>query len=239
MTRQEQFSYKLSKLPPNLYLSPAFLFAWWDKVIERSGAQAALKDHSPDFKLGRELWVAAIFACCKRIQNDKEHWVKPVDDVAPDAIVAYMKRDALGFGQLMYPIEVTTYGSDSRNIENVLKSKLDKSYTGVTRIICYITGADNSGVVDSRKLIKFVAENNPREYEVWLLGSLDSPIGSKVLPMRLVCLSADEIYDFSYTEQKHIANSAEAFKMADGLSTNRKGTIEPLGQITLQFPEVA
>ena len=64
-----EWSYKLSELPDNLMISPKFLFDWWDQVAVRYGAQRALEDKSADFKLARELWVAAVFACCKRLSS--------------------------------------------------------------------------------------------------------------------------------------------------------------------------
>lgn len=84
LCRVEVWVVQLSEIPPNIYLSPAFLFSWWDAVVQRNGSKVALEDKSPDYSRAREMWVSAIFACCKRISSGEEHWVKPVYDTAPD-----------------------------------------------------------------------------------------------------------------------------------------------------------
>lgn len=132
-------SYKLSELPDNLMLSPKFLFDWWDGVIERFGGEVALTNKSPDFKLARELWVAGVFACCKRLSSKKEHWVSAVSDEAPDALVAYFDVDHIGANRQIYQIEVTEYDNNSESLQQTLKKKMDKAYHPTTRIICYMT----------------------------------------------------------------------------------------------------
>jgi len=230
-------SFKLSEIPPNIYLSPAFLFSWWDAVVQRNGSKVALEDKSPDYCRAREMWVSAIFACCKRISSGEEHWVKPVYDTAPDTIVAYMKRDELGFGQMMYQIEVTTCGSDDKSLEDVLKAKLDKAYTQDTRIVCYVTELPEGELIRISKLKKFVEANNPRDYEVWLLSSIVVDDPDYEVPMRLICLTSDEGYDIDYAKEKLVKNIGDAFRIADGKHTNREGTVPLLGQITLEFPQ--
>jgi hypothetical protein len=229
-------SFKLSKIPPNIYLSPSFLFSWWDAVVKLNGNNIALKDSSPDYKLAREMWVSAIFACCKRISSGEEHWVKPIYDIAPDTIVAYMKRDELGYGQMMYQIEVTTCGSDDKNLEAVIKAKLDKAYTQDTRIVCYVTELPKGELIHIDKLRKFITVNNPRDYEVWLLSSINIDDSDYTVPMRLICLTNDEGYDIDYEKEKLIENIGDAIRIADGKQTNKEGTVNPLGKITLEFP---
>jgi hypothetical protein len=231
-------SFKLSEIPSNIYLSPSFLFEWWDAVIHLYGSKTALEDKSPDYSRARELWVSAIFACCKRISSSEEHWVKPVYDVAPDAIVAYMKRDELGFGELKYQIEVTTCGSDDKSLEDVLKAKLDKAYTQDTRIICYVTELPEGELIRIGNLKKFIEANNPRGYEVWLLSSIDIDDPDYEVPMRLICLTSDEGYDIDYAKEKLVKNVGDAFRIADGKQTNRKGTVPLIGKVTLEFPEI-
>jgi hypothetical protein len=230
-------SFKLSEIPPNIYLSPSFLFAWWDAVVQLNGSKAALEDKSPDFSRARELWVAAIFACCKRISSGEQHWVKPVYDTAPDAIVAYMKRDELGFGELKYQIEVTTCGSDDKSLGDVLKAKLDKAYTQDTRIVCYVTELPEGEEIHISELRKFVSANNPRDYEVWILSTVEIDDPEFQVPYRLLCLTAEEGYDIDYAKEKLVENTGEAMRIADGKRTNREGTIPLLGQITLEFPQ--
>jgi hypothetical protein len=229
-------SFKLSEIPPNLYLSPSFLFAWWDAVIKLNGSDTALNDSSPDYKRAREMWVSAVFACCKRISSGEEHWVKPIYDTAPDTIVAYMKRDELGYGQLMYQVEVTTCGSDDKSLESVLKAKLDKAYSQDTRIVCYVTELPEGELIRVGELKKFIATNNPRDYEVWLLSSIDVDEPNYEVPMRLICLTSDEGYDIDYAKEKLVRNNGDAMRIADGKQTNREGSVNFLGQITLEFP---
>ncbi len=232
-------SFKLSEIPPNIYLSPSFLFAWWDAVVQRDGSKTALEDKSPDYSRAREMWVAAIFACCKRISSGEEHWVKPVYDTAPDAIVAYMKRDELGFGELKYQIEVTTCGSDDKSLEDVLKAKLDKAYTQDTRIVCYVTELPEGELIRVGELKKFIEASNPRGYEVWLLSSINVDDPDYEVPMRLICLTSDEGYDIDYAKEKLIKNVGDAFRIADGKHTNREGTVPLLGKVTLEFPQTS
>ncbi len=205
--------------------------------MQLNGSKTALEDKSPDYCRAREMWVSAIFACCKRISSGEEHWVKPVYDTAPDTIVAYMKRDELGFGEMKYQIEVTTCGSDDKSLEDVLKAKLDKAYTQDTRIVCYVTELPDGVLIQVGELKKFIDANNPRDYEVWLLSSIVVDDPNYKVPMRLICLTSDEGYDIDYAKEKLVSNIGDAFRIADGKRTNRKGTVPLLGQINLEFPQ--
>lgn len=233
-----QWSYKLSELPDNLMISPKFLFDWWDQVVARCGAQRALEDKSADFKLARELWVAAVFACCKRLSSNKEHWVSAVSDEAPDALVAYFDLDKIGTFRQIYPIEVTEYERNSKSIEDVIKKKLSKAYTQVTRIVCYISRVDVTTFVDTVKLSKFVAKNNPHNYEVWVLGSFEPKKDNPKQPLKLFRLTgAIEDYQIDLADEKLVPNTAEAVLIPSQKSINKDGKMNLLGRLTLEFPD--
>ena len=229
-------SYKLSELPDNLMLSPKFLFDWWDGVIERFGGQVALDNKSPDFKLARELWVAAVFACCKRVSSNKEHWVSAVSDTDPDALVAYFETDDIGAKRQIYQIEVTEYDNNSESLEQTLKKKLDKAYHPTTRIVCYITRTKKDFELKLEELMDFVSSNNPRNYEVWLLGGFTPKRDTAQNPQKLFCLTTGEDYQVDMAEEKLMPNVGEAVWVPTAKSTNKDGKLTPLGQLTLEFP---
>lgn len=229
-------SFKLADIPADTYLSPSFLFDWWDGVIRHCGPEAALYNKSPDFKLGRELWVAAMFACAMRKQSSIEHWVKPVKDTAPDAIVAYFKKDDIGYGELKYSIEVTTYGKYSQSLETVLKAKLDNNYPDYTRIICYISDREQPEDINVTALRDFVGRNNPTGFEVWILGAADDPLQDGEPPLRLDCLTMQDRVDIYYNKDRHLKNLGDAFRIT-GKGTSKDGLVENLGRIHLQFPQ--
>lgn len=232
------WSYKLAKLPDNLMISPNFLFDWWDEVIERCGSEKALNDRSDDFRLARELWVAAVFACCQRLSSGKEHWVAAVSDQAPDALVAFFDLDNIGAFRQIYPIEVTEYERNSKSIEDVIKKKLDKAYTQVTRIICYISRTDVTTFVDTAKLSEFIAKNNPHDYEVWVLGSFKPKKDSPKQPLKLFRLTgATQDYQIDLADEKLVPNTAEAVRVPDQKSINKEGKMNLLGKLTLEFPD--
>src|SRR3989344_6397065 len=228
---QQKLSYKLSNLPPNIMISPKYLLDWWDGVIARCGAKMALQSKEPDFKLGRELWVAAVFACCKRLVNKQEHWVSRIADTAPDAWVAYFEKDETGYGRHIYQIEVTTYGSDKSILEDVLKAKLDKAYTQDTRIVCYITKIDKTATIDPVKLEKFVSKNNPSNYEVWLLSSFEPKVSKSKDSLKLYCLTANEDYQINLAVEKLIPNRHEAWFVPDQKATNKTGKLSLKGKL--------
>lgn len=229
------FSYKLSELPENLMISPKFLFDWWDGVIEKCGPEKALTDKSSDFKLARELWVAAVFACCKSLSSKKEHWASAVSEEAPDALVAYFETDSIGAFRQVYPIEVTE--CRFKDIETIIKKKLDKAYQKETRIICYITHPDGFHLVDTKKLSEFISKNNPSNYEVWVLGSFIASDDSKQ-PIKLYRLTgAIHDYQIDLSEEKTVANSGEAVLVPDKKSVNKDGKLNKIGKLTLQFPD--
>jgi len=229
-------SYKLSELPDNLMLSPKFLFDWWDGVIDKFGGEVALTNKSPDFKLARELWVACVFACCKRLSSEKEHWVSAVSDQAPDALVAYFDLDDIGANRQIYQIEVTEYDSHSESLQQTLKKKLDKAYHPTTRIICYMTHSKEDSMVNLDEIIEYVESNNPRNYEVWLLGGFVPKRDSAINPQKLICLTADEDYQIDMDEEKQISNVAESVWVPTEKSINKEGKLNLLGRITLEFP---
>jgi len=229
-------SYKLSELPDNLMISPKFLFDWWDLVIGHFGSERALNDKSADFRLARELRVSAVFACCKRLSSNKEHWVAAVSDQAPDALVARFDLNHIGAFRQIYPIEVTEYGSNSASIEEVIKKKLDKAYTQVTRIVCYISRSDMTSFVDTVKLSEFVSKNNPSGYEVWVLGSFQPQKDTAVNPLKLFCLTASEDYQIDLAEEKLVANTAQAVLVPDHKAINKDGKLSLIGIMTLEFP---
>ena len=233
---QTNFSYKLSELPENLMISPKFLFDWWDEVITRCGAEKALGDKSPDFRLARELWVAAVFACCKRLSSGKEHWVAAVSGEAPDALVAYFDLDDIGALRQIYPVEVTEYERNSKSIEDVIKKKLDKAYTQVTRIVCYISRTDVTSFVDTAMLSEFVINNNPSDYEVWVLGSFEPQKDTPKEPLKLLCLTQGDDYQIDLAEEKLVPNSAEAVLVPDKKAKNKDGQLNLIGKLTLEFP---
>lgn len=231
-------SYRLAELPDNLMISPKFLFDWWDGVIARCGTEKALNDKSEDFRLGRELWVAAVFACCKRLSSEKEHWVAAVSDQVPDALVAFFDLDNIGAFRQIYPVEVTEYERNSKSIEEVIKKKLDKAYTQVTRIVCNISRTDVTTFVDTAKLSKFVAKNNPHNYEVWVLGSFEPKRDNPKQPLKLFRLTgAIEDYQIDLAEEKLVPNTAEAVLVPDQKSVNKEGKMNLLGGLTLEFPD--
>lgn len=232
------WSYKLSDLPDNLMISPKFLFDWWDGVVDRYGSERALQDKSPDFKLARELWVAAVFACCKRLSSEKEHWVAAVSNEAPDALAAYFDLDSVGTFRQIYPIEATEYELNSKSIEDVLRKKLDKAYTQVTRIVCYISRSDTTTFVDTTKLSEFVAKNNPNNYEVWVLGSFEAKRDNPKQPLKLFRLTgAIEDYQIDLAEEKLVPNTSEAVLIPDQKSANKEGKMNLIGRLTLEFPD--
>lgn len=231
-------SYKLSELPDNLMLSPKFLFDWWDGVIERFGGEVALTNKSPDFKLARELWVAGVFACCKRLSSKKEHWVSAVSDEAPDALVAYFDVDHIGANRQMYQIEVTEYDNNSDGLQQTIKKKLDKAYHPTTRIICYMTRTNGDFEVNLKELMDFVQANNPRNYEVWLLGGFTPKRDSAINPQKLFCLTTGEDYQIDMDEEKQVPNVAEAVFVPTAKSINKDGKLTPLGKMTLEFPVI-
>lgn len=217
-------------------ISPKFLFDWWDTVIAREGNDKALNDKSPDFRLARELWVAAVFACCMRLSSGKEHWVAQVSDNAPDALVAYFDLDKTGAFRQIYPIEVTEYEANSTSIEEVIKKKLDKAYTQVTRIVCYISRMDITSFVDTDKLAEFVSKNNPRDYEVWVMGSFEPKKDHPTQPIKMFCLSNGDDYQIDLGEEKLSPNSSEAVLVPEQKSINKTGELNLLGRLTLGFP---
>ncbi|HSW92055.1 MAG TPA: hypothetical protein VLG09_05400 [Candidatus Saccharimonadales bacterium] len=230
--------YRLSELPDNLMLSPKFLFDWWDGVIERFGGEVALTNKSPDFKLARELWVAAVFACCKRLSSQKEHWVSTVSDEAPDAWVAYFDIDNIGANRQIYQIEVTEYDNNAVSLEQVLKKKLDKAYHPTTRIVCYMTRTKSDFTVNLKELMEYVQINNPRNYEVWLLGGFTPKRDTAKNPQKLFCLTTGEDYQVDMAEEKLVPNTSEAVWVPTAKSINKKGELTPLGKITLEFPVI-
>jgi hypothetical protein len=221
-------------------ISPKFFFDWWDSVITIHGADVALGSKSPDFKLARELWVASVFAVCMRITSNREHWVSPVYDTAPDALVAYFDIDDLGASRQIYPIEVTEFDDHSKDIKQTLKKKLDKAYDPSTRIICYLTRKiDHGKEVDLRGLMKYVNANNPNNYEVWLLGGFQPKSDKAINPQKLFCLTTGTDYQIDLEVERHTKNQAEAVSIPTAKSANRDGKFTPLGKITLAFPVLA
>lgn len=231
----DETSYYLLDLPENTYISPHFLFQWWDGVIRHNGSEAAVYGTGEEYKKARELWIAAMFATGKRKLTGKEHWVRAVQDIAPDAIVAYLERDELGFGNMMYSLEITTYGKYSNNIEEVLQSKLDKVYAPYTRIVCYITDRLAGEIVEPSKISEYVSNNNPYGYEVWLLSSVDREPTMGQIPFRLQCLTYQEDVVIDYNEVKELRNHSDAFRLT-GRAYNRTGEPEFLGKFRLNFP---
>lgn len=231
-------SYKLSELPDNLMLSPKFLFDWWDGVIELYGGVVALKDKSPDFKLARELWVAAVFACCKRLSSEQEHWVSAVSDEAPDALVARFDVDHIGAFRQIYQIEVTEYDDNAKSLQEVIKKKLDKAYHPTTRIVCYITRKKGDFEVNLKELIDFVKDNNPRDYEVWLLGGFTPKRDNAKNPQKLFCLTTGEDYQIDMAEEKLVPNQGEAVFVPTAKAINKEGKLNLLGQMKLEFPVI-
>jgi hypothetical protein len=232
-------SYKLSELPDNLMLSPKFLFDWWDGVIEKYGGEVAISNKSPDFKLARELWVAGVFACCKRLSSKKEHWVAAVTDQAPDALVAFFDLDDIGANRQIYQIEVTEYDRHSVSLEKTLKKKLDKAYHPTTRIVCYMTHSDPNSKLNLDEIAKYVKSNNPSGYEVWLLGGFIPKRDKAVNPQKLYCLTTGEDYQIDMDEEKQIPNVAEAVWVPNTKSINKEGKLNLLGKITLEFPVIS
>lgn len=235
---ESKSSYKLSELPDNLMLSPEFLFDWWDGVIERFGGEVALMNKSPDFKLARELWVAAVFACCKRLSNEKEHWISAVSDTDPDALVAYFEVDDIGAKRQIYPLEVTEYGNNAESLEQTIKKKLDKAYDSTTRIVCYMTRTKGDFEVKLKELSDYVKTNNPRNYEVWLLGGFKSKRDFAKNPLKLFCLTTGEDYQIDLAEEKLVPNVGEAVWVPTAKSVNKEGMLTHLGKITLEFPTI-
>jgi hypothetical protein len=230
-------SYKLSKLPDNLMLSPKYLLDWWDEVINLYGSDVVLEDKSSDFKLARELWVAAVFACCKRLSSGKEHWVSAVSDEAPDALVAYFDIDHIGANRQIYPIEVTVFDNNSESIEKTIKKKLDKAYNSTTRIVCYIIRTKDDHIeINLKELMNFVSNNNPRNYEVWLLGGFISKNPDAKNPQKLFCLTTGEDYQIDMAEEKLVPNAGEAVFVPTEKSINKEGKLMLRGKITLEFP---
>ncbi len=229
-------SYKLSELPDNLMLSPKFLFDWWDGVIDLYGSEVALNDKSPDFKLGRELWVAAVFACCKRLSSEKEHWVSAVSAEAPDAFVARFDVDDVGAFREIYQIEVTEYDDNAESLQEVIKKKLDKAYDPTTRIVCYMTRRKGDFELNLKELADFVKDNNPRNYEVWLLGGFTPKRDKAKNPQKLFCLTTGEDYQVDMAEEKLVPNQGEAVLVPTAKAINKDGKLNLLGQITLKYP---
>lgn len=231
-------SYKLSELPDNLMLSPKFLFDWWDGVVEQFGGEVALTNKSPDFKLARELWVAAVFACCKRLSSEKEHWISAVSDTDPDALVAYFEVDEVGAKRQIYPIEVTEYDNNAVSLQQVIKKKLEKAYGSTTRIVCYMTRTKGDFEVNLSELSDFVKANNPRNYEVWLLGSFTPKRDTAKNPQKLFCLTTGEDYQVDMAEEKLVPNVGEAVWVPVAKSVNKEGEHTPIGKMTLEFPDL-
>lgn len=231
-------NYKLSELPDNIMLSPKYLFDWWDGVINLHGAETAIKNKGPDFKLARELWVAAVFACCKRLSSKKEHWVSVVLDEAPDALVAYFDLDDKGANRQIYPIEVTVFDDNSESIEKTIVKKLKKAYDQTTRIVCYITCADNNPEINLKSLSKYVGINNPRNYEVWLLGGFTPKKSVAKNPQKLTCLTSGEDYQIDVAKEKLVPNVCEAVVVPTAKSANKNMVLTNRRKITLEFPKI-
>ncbi len=238
-SRDLKQSYILSELPDNLMLSPKFFFDWWDGVTSLYGGEASLSNKSPDFKLARELWVASVFAVCMRLSSNKEHWISAVSDIAPDALVAYFDIDDVGANRQIYLIEVTEFDDNSTELKATLKKKLDKAYDQTTRIICYMTRKEDHGKkIDLPDLMEFVKNNNPRGYEVWILGGFVPKKDVAKDPQKLFCLTSGADYQIDLGDEKLETNTAEAVWVPDEKSTNKSGELRPLGKIKLSFPVI-
>ena len=70
-----------------------------------------------------------------------------------------------------------------------------------------------------------------------MLSSIDVDDPDYKVPMRLICLTSDEGYDIDYEKEKLVRNNGDAIRIADGKQTNREGSVDFLGQITLEFPQ--
>jgi hypothetical protein len=88
------------------------------------------------------------------------------------------------------------------------------------------------------ELIGYVKANNPRNYEVWLLGGFKPKRDTAKNPQKLFCLTTGEDYQIDLAEEQQVPNIGEAVWVPSAKSINKEGKLNPLGKMTLEFPVI-
>ena len=137
-------------------------------LVERFGFYEILASRQLVHKQLVELWIAAVFTLCLGRQSD--YYVGMARDDPPD--VKVLKIDGADGTMSEIELEITQYGSHSKDLVDVIGKKLRKKYQKGTVIVVLVEQAEN---IIPDELNDSIRTNNPYNQNVVIIGSSHAP----------------------------------------------------------------
>ncbi len=214
--------YGFDTLPENLYLSPEVIFLKWNECLLINGEDLANNSNKKEFKVLRELLVAATYATFKREVSGGQYWVGRVEKDPPDAIVLGDDMSEKRRLTSKHLLEITERDLYSKDIYEVLNKKYKKRYEPGTEIVLRVRRmSDGHEEIDFDRLKAFDEELNRYGIEVWIIGQLDDDHSDSYnLVMSRVKSGKHLVLDFKKDAIK--ANTSGIKVLEPGLSADPK-----------------
>ena len=127
-------------------------------LVERFGFYETFASRQTADKQLVELWIAAVFTLW--LGRESDYYVGMARDDPPDVVV--LKIDGADRTMLEIELEITQYGSHSKDLVNVIGKKLRKKYQKGTVIVVLVEQAENIVV---NELNDFIRTNNALQSE--------------------------------------------------------------------------
>ena len=148
----------------SVFVSPYFVL----DLVERFGFYETFASRQTADKQLVELWIAAVFTLL--LGRFSDYYVGMARDDPPDVVV--LKIDGADRTMREIELEITQYGSHSKDLVNVIGKKLRKKYQEGTVIVVLVEQAENIIV---NELNEFIRTNNAYNQNVVIIGSSQPP----------------------------------------------------------------
>ena len=143
-------------------------------LVERFGFYETLASRQLVHKQLVELWIAAVFTLW--LGRESDYYVGMARDDPPD--VEVLKIDGADGTMSEIELEITQYGSHSKDLVDVIGKKLRKKYPEGTVIVVLVEQAEN---IIPHELNDFIRTNNPYNQNVVIIASSQAPGSFKAL----------------------------------------------------------
>ena len=143
-------------------------------LVERFGFYGTFASRQLADKQLVELWVAAVFTLW--LSRDSDYYVGMARDDPPDAEV--LKINGASGDMSGIRLEITQYGSHSKDLVEVIGKKLSKKYQEGTVLVVLVEQAESIVV---NELDDFIRTNNPYNQRIFIIGASEAPSGFKAV----------------------------------------------------------
>ena len=137
-------------------------------LVERFGFYKTFASRQPADKRLIELWIAAVFTLW--LGRDRRYYVGVIRDEAPDVEVLVMDSTAGNMRGIR--LEITQYGSHSKDLVDVIGKKLRKKYQEGTVIVALVEQAEN---IILNELDDLIRTNSPYNQRAFIIAGSEAP----------------------------------------------------------------